>query len=183
MRRCTMTIVAMVVGLVGAAPLAAQEQQPVPQQQAPSPEQQQLMAEARQIQTRLAQVQTEVLADPELKERQEEIGSRIETAMIEADPGLEDSMARVQELQQQMAQAQQAGNTAQLQQMVAEARQIESRYQQAQAQALEDPDLAQSVEAFNERVRERMLEVEPETEQLIERLQTLQQQLQASMQP
>lgn len=164
-----------VAAALTATPAVAQETMPA----APASEEVQAwLVEAQQIQQRLSQVQQQVLADPQIAEEREALGEQVQAAMIEADPELEQSMEQIQELEPQMAEAQQAGDQERLNELVAQARAMEQRFQEAQSEALEDPTLRETVLAFNARIEERMLEIEPETPQLIERLRELQTRLQ-----
>lgn len=162
------------LALAAAAPAAAQE--------AGQPDSAQLrewVTEAQRIQQRLANVQQQVLADPEIAEQRAEVAALVEEAVAEADPSLTTDLERARELEPQMAEAREAGDEERVQSLVAEARALEARIARAQQAALQDPDLSRIVLAFNERVEQRFVELEPEAPQMVERLQEIRARLQA----
>lgn len=168
--------VALAIGTAG--PLAAQNQAPA--REAPAgrtpidAEQfQAWFAEAQELSQRLAALQQRVLADTQIARERDALTARVEQAMAEADPTLEEELARARDLEPAMAAAQEAGDDARLEQLVSRARDLESRFIAAQRAALEDPELSRIVLSFNERVRERMTELDAETPGLLERLEEL----------
>lgn len=168
--------------------LAAQEPAPAPAPAAPtapegpSAELQGWLIELQQLHGRLEAIQAQALADPTLSAQQEELGTSIRAAMEAIDPALPQSMTRIQALESEAATAQQAGDQARLEQIGAEAQQIQAQFLNAQQQALQKPELAAQVEAFQVTLEAKMKEVDPEAEQLIARFQELEQKLSAAMQ-
>lgn len=140
------------------------------------------LAEIQAINGRLQELQQQALQDSALGAEQEALGESIRTAMTEADPTLEASMARVEQLQAEAAAAQQAGDNARLNQLGAEVQQIEMKFVQAQQQALATPALGAQLEAFQTRLEAKMSELDPEAPQLIARFQELQERLASAMQ-
>lgn len=140
------------------------------------------LAEIQAINGRLQELQQQALQDSALGAEQEALGESIRTAMTEADPTLEASMARVEQLQAEAAAAQQAGDNGRLNQLGAEVQQIEMKFVQAQQQALATPALGAQLEAFQTRLEAKMSELDPEAPQLIARFQELQERLASAMQ-
>ena len=165
-------VVSAALAMAAAAPLAAQQEPVGAQQQAtPAPAQVQAWAqEAQQIGRRLAAVQQQALSDPELARERDELTARVEQAMAEIDPALQRDMAGATELEPMLEAAQQAGDTARMQEVLNQARELEARFVTAQETALADPELSRVVLAFNERMRARMTELEPQTPELLDRL-------------
>lgn len=160
---------------MSALPLAAQQQTPIDAQQA-----QAWVAEAQQIGQRLAALQEQVLSDPAIAQERDELTERVEEAMSAADPALEQDLARAEGLEPAMAAAQQAGDEARMNALLAEARELETRFMQAQQTALADPELSRVVLAFNELVQDRMTALDPETPRLIARLGQIRDRLQGA---
>ncbi len=169
---------AAVLALLPGALLA---QEPAPAPQGPSPEVQGWLAELQQLHGRLESIQRQALEDPALSAAQTELGSNIRLAMQSVDPALEQSMTRIQALEAEAMTAQQAGDQARLQEIGAEAQEIQQRFLSAQQQALQKPELAAQVEAFQGRLEAKMREVDPSAEQLIARFQELEQKLSGAM--
>lgn len=176
----TRTIVAALALVI--APAAAQAQQPggLDPSQLP-PEAQQAIVELQQLQAQLQPIQAEAMADPEIQSEQQELGTQIQTAMAEADPSVPQHMARLQELASDAEAAQAGDDQARMSEILQEAQVIETQLQQAQQQALQRPEIAPRVEAFQQKLEERMLEVDPNAGALIERMDELQTQLMALM--
>ncbi|HUF14147.1 MAG TPA: hypothetical protein VMN78_13690 [Longimicrobiales bacterium] len=175
-------MLAAALAMAAAGPLAAQEQG-APEQAPPGAEQAEVwLAEAQGISRQLAGLQQQVLADPQIAQQRAELTARVEQAMAAADPTLEEELAHASELEPAMAAAQEAGDDERLEELVIQARELETRFLQAQRTALEDPELSRVVLAFNERMRDRMAELDPETPRLIERLEELGQMLQTATQ-
>lgn len=140
------------------------------------------LAEIQVINGRLQELQQQALQDSSLSAEQAALGESIRAAMEAADPTLEASMARVEQLQGEAAAAQQQGDAARLNELGAEVRQIEMKFVQAQQQALAEPELSAQLEAFQTRLEARIAELDPEAPQLIARFQQLQEQLASAMQ-
>lgn len=164
--------------LLGAAAIPALAQQTMPPQQEIPDSIQELMDEFRQAEERFNQIQSQAMEDnPELQERQEEIGEMVNEAILEIDPEAEERMARLGEIEQEAMAAQQQEDMGQFQALVMEAQEIQQRLQMAQAEALERDEIRVAIETFQEDVLEAMMEIDPASEELLERLQELAEQL------
>lgn len=170
------------------AAAAAQQRAPAPatsaqQAQAPNEQQmQQWMTELQQIHGKLEAIQAKAAEDPQLRAAQESLGTEIRTAMEKADPTLPTSMQRVQTLESEAVQAQQAGDQAKLEQLAREAQTIQARFMEAQAKAFQQPEIATRLEAFQTRLESRMVEVDPAASGLIQRFKELEGKLATAMQ-
>lgn len=149
------------------AGLAAQEAPAAPEQQAPAP------TEAQQIQARLQEIQARALQDPALQAAQDSVGTEITATMERVDPTFKAQAERATALRAEVAAAQQAGDNAKLNQLAAEAEQLQQGFASARQRAMQDPQLAERIQAFQQRIVARMVEVEPETQTLLARLQEL----------
>ncbi len=165
------------IALVIPATLIAQE--PVPQQQPElDPELEALVTEMQEIQQRLAPIQQQAMQDPELMAQYQQVQEQVEGAMREEDPTL---FTRVEELQEGMQAAQEAGDEEQLQTLAMQAQGIQQEIQTVQEAAISRPDVRQSVEAFEGASRAKMVEIDPEADTLLERAEELQVKLAEAM--
>lgn len=130
--------------------------------------------EAMQIQMRLMQTQQQALQDPELQAAQETVTEELLAAMEQADPTLAEKSERAEAMQAEIHAAQQAEDQARLQELAGEAQQLEMAFATAQQQAMQDPELQASMGAFQDRMVAKMTEIDPETPQLIARLEQIQ---------
>lgn len=165
--------------LVAAAPGALQAQAtadttPQAAAVADQPEQiQEWFAEFQKIGAQLNEIQAKALEDPALNSAQSDLGTTIQNAMEAADPELAGVMDRLKELDQAAQAAQAQSDTVALQTLAAQAQQIEGRFREAQAAALEQPEIAAKVESFQESLEAKMLALNAETPALMQRYQEL----------
>lgn len=176
----TRTIVAALIAVAAPTALQAQEPGAFDPNQLP-PEVQQAIMELQQIQAQLQPIQAQVLADPEIQAEQAALGEEIQSAMAEANPAVPQHMARLQELAGDAEAAQSSQDEGRMNEILQEAQGLEMQLQQAQQQALQRPEIAPRIEAFQEKIEARMLAVNPEAGALMERLGELQTQLMAMM--
>lgn len=170
------------------AGLLAQQRQPQPQRAAvpraaaPSAAQREAQAwyaELMQIGARLQAAQVKAMEDPQLRAAQEQLGRDIKAAVVKVDPSLAGVDARAQAMEAEARRAQQAGDQAKLAQLTREAQQIQMKVMSAQQRALrENSALETRARSFEEQLRRRMVQVEPQTMALVARGQELQGKLQ-----
>src|SRR5687768_15390891 len=110
----------------------AQQAPAAPQAKPDMQEVQGWLTELQQLHTRLEGIQQKALADPQISAAQTTLGGTIKAAMAKIDPGLEQSMARMQTLEGEATTAQQAKDQAKLQQIGAEAQKIQEQFISAQ---------------------------------------------------
>jgi predicted nuclease with TOPRIM domain len=162
---------AAVLGLVVALPAGAQ--QPMDQ------EAQAIMAELQQIQQHLAQIEVQALeSDEALQERQEAVQDLVIGTMLELHPELESKFERMEQLQAEFAQAREAEDMERMQAVMSEAEGLQHDLMEAQADAMERPEVVQAIEDFRTQLVAKMHEIEPETEQLMARAEELARKLQ-----
>lgn len=177
MRRIAIRSLLLVTFLPLAFPLLAVAQAPAGHAELP-PEVRGWLSELDSIHTQLAQLQQQVLRDPELSARQDALGARMRDAMEAVDPTLAEAMNRIPDMEAEAAEAEARGNDARLVELSAEAQQIEQRFMSAQNQALEQsPELVAEVMDFQSTLQARILESDPRAEQLLSRMQELEQML------
>lgn len=168
------------------AALAAQEPaSPAPAPQAGAPDQQQVqnwLSELQQLHLKLERIQARAAEDPQLQSAQAELGNEIKEAMEKVDPQLPAQLERVERLEAEAGQAQQAGDEAKLQQLAQEAEAIQIRFLEARTRVFQQPEIAAKLEAFQTRMERRMAEVDPEAPELIKRFQELEEKLSTALQ-
>jgi chromosome segregation ATPase len=164
-----MALVAAPAALAAQGTPAAPQQAPAaPQQQAPAQQ-----TEMQQIQARLQEIQARALQDPTLKAAQDSIGTEMTATMERLDPTFKAQAARAEALKAEVAAAQTARDNAKLNQLAAEATQLQQGFATARQRAIQDPAMAARIKSFQERIVAKMNEVEPQTQTLLARLQEL----------
>lgn len=153
---------AALVALSLPAGVAAQESAPA------APE-----AEAAAIQQQLQSIQQRALQDPALQARQAEIGQEVVATMGRVDSTFNARAARAEAMAADIQAAQEAGDNARLNELNAEAQEIQQAFASARALAMQDPALQASIQAFQAEVVAKMTEIEPETTVLLARLNEL----------
>jgi hypothetical protein len=153
-------------------PAAEQAQPGAPgAQQEMDPEMMALMTEAQEIQQRLAPIQEEAMQDEELSNQLEALRDRIETAMREEAPEL---FERMDEFEDEFMAAQEAGDQERAQEIGMEAQGVEMELQSIQQTVLARPEIDQAIEDFESAQRERMLEIDEEAAELMDRMDEIQ---------
>lgn len=131
--------------------------------------------ELMQIGQRLQAAQVRAMQDPQLKAAQEQLGKDLKAAVVRADPSLANVDARARAMEAEARQAQQAGDRAKMARLTQEAQQIQMKVMSAQQRAMRDnPALATRARTFEEQLRRKMVQVEPQTMALVSRGQELQ---------
>jgi hypothetical protein len=159
---------------------------PAPAQTAPAAPATDPMAiqqELVQIQQRLVAAEQEAMKDPALKALQADLQQQIEREMAEVEPTYEAKIERIDEIRTRLDQSQQAGDQAAVEQLITEGTKLQRELEAAQGKVLEDEQVAAKVAQFEEKLHAQMLEVEPETDKLVERANALVAKLQRSTTP
>jgi Zn-dependent oligopeptidase len=169
---------ALAAALLFPAALAAQARpEPARARVAASPTQAQAqawMAELQQIQARLQVAHNRVMQDPQLRQRQETFYHEMQQRMLRVDPGLNQLAGRVQALQAEGATALQRGDRARLMQLNTELGQIQQRFTRAQEAVLQQPDMKTRAQQLDDVLHARLVQVEPQTDRLLDRGKELQ---------
>lgn len=153
---------------------AAEAEAPQQQQQQMDPEAMALMGEAQELQQQLAPIQEEAMQDEALAAQLQDLQERVQAAMRDENPEL---LERMDELEADFMAAQESGDQERVQEVGMEAQTVQSELQALQSAVLEDPELSASVQAFEDAQRERMIEIDPEAGELIDRLDEIFEQL------
>jgi len=179
-RRSAPTLTALAVaclGLLVAAPLAAQDDGGNGKDQSV----QQTRQEMRQIQQQIAQIQQKAMQDSAIRAEQMDLQQTIEKKMNDIDGKTSERSDRIGQLQAAMQKARTDQDTAKMRSLVTEFRQVQGKLQQTQGKAMQDSAIQAQLQAFRSDVISQMNDVDPKADSLINRLQELQTQVQKSM--
>lgn len=139
--------------------------------------------ELQGISNHLRRVHDQALRDPALAQAREQLMASIQRAMDAADPELPRLAARVQRMPAEIASARQRGDNDRIPALERELAQIQARFVRVRADVLRQPDIARQAHAYEERLRQRMIQIEPLTENLLARTDQLQRLLQSAISP
>ena len=154
---------------------------PPPQEQEAEAEVQQWIAEIQQIQQQLLPVQEKALQEPELQKEQAEVTDAVKQAMIESDSTIGPKIDRLEALASEARDAQEAGDTEKIGQLTMEAQTLQPEIVQAQAAALEKPEIEEQVTEFQANLHERMAQLDPNAKPLIDKMKQLDEQVRKAM--
>ncbi|HEX8692309.1 MAG TPA: hypothetical protein VF746_07830 [Longimicrobium sp.] len=130
--------------------------------------------ELQRISARLQAAHNRAMQDAQLRTAQEAFMRDVKAAMQRQDPGLDALAGRVRQIQAEGAAAQQRGDRVRLRELNRELSQIQARFMAAQQAVMRQPAIAQRARVLEEQLHSRMVQVEPETDRLIERGKDLQ---------
>ena len=174
---------ALVAAVLLSAPVLAQELPTPPQQELPDSVQR-LLEEFREAEERFNLLQDRAMQEnPELQERQEELGDMVREAVVEINPEAQAQMERLDALEGEFMAAQQRGDGEAVQALIQEAQQLQSAIESAQAQAFDRDEIREAVDTFQADLMVAMTELDPEAENMLERLQDLADRIMAQQTP
>jgi hypothetical protein len=131
-------------------------------------------ADAAAITAQIQRVQQQALQDPELRAANQAISTLLTATMAKVDPSYPTYAARVATLNADVAAAQAAKDNARLNELAAEAKELQASVAAAQAKAREDAAVKAELEAFRVKLFTKMVEIDPSVKDLVAQLETLQ---------
>jgi uncharacterized protein YecE (DUF72 family) len=137
--------------------------------------------ELQGLSNHLRRVHDQALRDPGLAQAREQLTTAIQRAMDAADPELPRLAARVQRMPAEIAAARQRGDTDRIPALERELAQIQARFVRVRSDVLRQPAIARQAHAYEERLRQRMIQIEPLTEALLARTGELQRLIQDAL--
>ena len=174
---------ALVAAVLLGTPVLAQELPTPPQQELPDSVQR-LLEEFREAEERFNLLQDRAMQEnPELQERQEELGDMVREAVVEINPEAQAQMERLDALEGEFMAAQQRGDGEAVQALIQEAQQLQGAIESAQAQAFDRDEIREAVDTFQADLMVAMTELDPEAENMLERLQDLADRIMAQQTP
>ncbi len=137
--------------------------------------------ELQGISGHMQRVHDRALQDPALRQSRDRLMSLIQAAMDRTDPDLPRLYARVGQLDAEMNQARARNDAARFQALEMEKAQIQARFMRVRGSVLRQPEIAQQARAYEDLLRRRMIQIEPLTENLLNRSRELQRLLQEAL--
>lgn len=135
------------------------------------------MAELQQISGRVQAAHSQAMQDAALRASQEALFREMKAEMERADPGLGPLAARMEEMEAEARRARQSGDRARLETLTREARQIQMRFLGVQTRVVQKPALAAKMRRFEVQLHQKMLQVEPQLDGLLQRSKQLRAQI------
>lgn len=169
------TRLALLAAAALALPAAAHAQTtPAPAPAAP-PAQPAPADEATQLRQKIGALQQQALQDPALKPAQDSFNVVISAAMGRLDPAAPAKLVRAQSINADVEAARAANDNAKLNQLAAEATSLQQYFATLRPRAMQDPQVQAARQAFLARVLEKMKQIDPNTQQYVDRLTQLSQ--------
>jgi len=137
--------------------------------------------ELQSISSHLQRVHDRALQDPGLRMARDRLMTTIQEAMDRADPELPRLFVRAGQIPAEMQAARQRGDAARFQALEHEQAQIQARFMRVRGTVLRQPEIASQSRAYEEQLRERMVQLEPLTENLLARSRELQQMVEETL--
>jgi len=129
--------------------------------------------ETAQLQAKLGQLQQQAMADPSLKPAQDSLTAAVNAGMAKLDPAAPAKVARAAALQGEVAAAQSANDNTKLNALAAEAQQLQQYFAGIQPRVAQLPEVQAARQAFTQRLFAKMKELDPNTQQYVDRLTAL----------
>jgi uncharacterized protein (DUF3084 family) len=137
--------------------------------------------ELQSISAHMQRVHDRALADPALRASRDRLMRVIQDAMDRTDPELPRLFTRMGQLQAEMEAARGRSDLARCQALEMEQSQIQARFMRVRSTVLRQPDIARQARGYEEQLRQRMIQIEPLTENLLSRSSALQRLLQEAL--
>lgn len=131
-------------------------------------------SEVEQIQARLGELQRKALQDPALQAANQEVSALLVATMERVDPTYKTNVARAASLKTDVAAAQEAKDNAKLHELAAEAQKLQASFAAARELAIKDEAVIAKTTGLRDKLFAKMLEIDPEAQTLVTRLQELQ---------
>lgn len=138
--------------------------------------------ELRRIQKQLRGLRDKALEDSALNRQLEELRTMIDQAMREMSPEAGKRIDRLDSIRGELETARAEGDTARLRSLVREGRKLRQALQSVRSKAMQQQEISAALEDFRSALRERMREVDPSADSLMDRMDTLQRQMRSRMQ-
>lgn len=167
------TCIALLAAAALALPVGAHAQQttaPAPAPAAPANPN-----ELQQLQARIGQLQQQAMADPSLKAAQDSFNAVVNAAMGRVDPAAPAKLARAAQIPADITAARAANDNARLNQLAQESNELQTYFNTIRPRAMQDPAVVTARQAFLVRVLDKMKQIDPNTQQYVDRMTALQQ--------
>lgn len=138
------------------------------------------MQEYRQLAQELDSIRQQAMEDPDLQAEETRLREAIQ-AKMEEDPQTQALVERFDSTRQAFQEAQSSGDSAAMQELMPQLQQMQMQLQQAQGQVTEDPEIAGQIEDFRNNLQAEMEAIEPEAPEMMERADSLVEQIRQDM--
>jgi len=136
------------------------------------------MMEMRQLQKQLSSISEQAMQDTALQQQLQEVRDLINQTVRDMSPEAARTMDRMDSIRGQLQTAQTQGDTARLRSLIMEAQKLQGALQKYEAKAMQQEDVAAAVKEFQNALREQMREVNPDADSLMDRADSLRQEMQ-----
>ncbi|HEU0015564.1 MAG TPA: hypothetical protein VFQ45_17945 [Longimicrobium sp.] len=165
------TLLAAAAALAAAAPLSAQTDPAAPAAPAPAPAPAAAPADSITIiQQRLAALQQQAQQDAAVQAASKQFEADLFAAMARLDAAATEKKARSEALMAEVEAARTAGDNAKLNQLAAEAQQLQAYFNGLRSRAMQEADVQEKRKAFLGVLFGKMTEIDPQAQALVERL-------------
>lgn len=147
----------------------------------PPPQVQEWIQELQELQSQIEPVQEKALEDSEVAAEQQRTTDFVRAAIIEDDPEMGQVLTRFEQILTEAQTAQENGDAEKIVALTQEAQQLQPRIEAAHASALNKPAVAERVTAFQQQLRAKMIEIDPDVESLLQRVEQLEGRIAALM--
>lgn len=137
-------------------------------------EAQQLYQEYAQLNQQLQQLQQQAMQDESISKKGEALDKKVRDAMIANNPDIKSTLDKRDEIMAKYQEAQQAGDQETLMQLSQSFQSISKTIQAEQQKVMQQPELQSELQDFQTILKAKMEEINPNTSQIISRLQELQ---------
>ena len=136
------------------------------------------MMEMRQLQKQLRSISEQAMQDSVLQQQLQDVQSLINQTVRDMGPEAAQTMDRMDSIRGELQAAQSQGDTAGLRSLVMEAQKLQQSLQKYRARAMQQEDVAAAVKDFQNSLREQMGEVNPNADSLMDRADSLREEMQ-----
>ncbi len=144
-------------------------------------EMQELYNESMQLNQQLQAIQQQAYEDPEISFQAEEFNNMIEELIYQADPEAEELLRKQESLEEEFYAAQSEQNSEKIAELQQEYRELDEELNPIRQKVFQREDVIQMQNELETQVLSKMQEIEPDTMNLIERLQVVQTKLNEMM--
>lgn len=141
--------------------------------------QEEMFEEYNQLNQQLQQIQQQALADKEIASLSEQFSTKLEAAMIKENPEIESAISRRNELVEKFDKSVNSATDEELESIRNEYTEVNQKIQPVQEQMMQKEEFQAEVQNIEQAMVNKMEEINPETPQLMKRLNELVAELQA----
>jgi len=125
------------------------------------------------ISQKLMSIQQQALSDSEIAKQSTTFGKKLDSAMVEETPSIKQKLEKRDEIIDNFQEAQENGNQDKILKLQEDYKSISGELQVHQQNALQDENLRKEGEELNEKVIQKMTDIEPDVPKLFSRLKVL----------